>query len=153
MKRIIILLLCVLPLLGVAQEDACGGPMPPPTRIIQEPQFKIGVSLGRIIDNENPFADYDLNFIGGYGDTYLSLGVISDDELNGFGRRISIGHMIHPTISLAGSIASVDTYTDTSISYGIDIGWQCWSGLHLSLGVETNRGPRLGIMWWNWKNN
>jgi len=132
MKNFYILLLCLLPMLGMAQDQP----------------FKVGVSVGHILyDNENPYTNYDVNIVAGSGDWFAGIGVYTDNQLNGWGwPRLTLGHYIHPTITIQGTLGKVDTQTNTYTNYGIDLGWQAYGSLHFTVGVETKRGPRIGIM-------
>jgi len=115
------------------------------------PDFKIGISVGHVIDNENQFTNWDFNFIGHYNHLFISLGLLSDERVNGWGRRFGIGAKVTDNVSVLGTWSKVDRGLIVSHdSYGIDVGYKVWNGVHVTLGVETKRGIRIGFRYLDW---
>jgi len=117
----------------------------------QLPEFKVGASLGHTIDNENQFTDWDFNLVTNYNRLIVTLGVLTDQRVNGWGRRVGLGAKVTDQISFLGTVSDVDRGLIVShISYGVDIGYKVWDGVHFTLGVETKRGIRVGIKYLKW---
>ena len=112
----------------------------------QQAEFKIGASLGHPIDNKTQFANWDLNIVTNYDQLIVTMGVLIDERVNGWGRRFGIGANITSDISILGTWSVVDKLPISSHnSYGIDVSHRIFDGIHLSLGVETKRGIRVSI--------
>lgn len=119
---------------------------------VDNPSSQFGVNVGYVIDSPSFSPELDLGVIVKFGEVALKANYIfdlGDDEPLDFGAILGVGkqvgqYTVFANVVLLDIKGDFKGKGDVDIGYGIDVYYNLNDQFAVSVGVETDRGVRLG---------